>query len=277
LKRLIVNADDFGHTPGLSKGILEGHRHGIVTSASVMVGALDSVEAIRTARVSAPRLGLGVHLAITGRGKRPLLLPEQVPSLLQSDGTFFPLSMWLARYSQFSTQEIAQEFAAQCAWFVTVAGQAPDHLDSHHHIAYRHAGALAALFQLADTYGVPVRGAGSDDAGLQELLQPVPEPQRAGARQAIKALWAKRAPVHPDHLVTSFYETGANVDELLAILANLPEGVTELMCHPGYADTTLISEYTTMREVELSVLTDARVRTLIATQGIKLINFGQLT
>ena len=68
MKRLIVNADDFGHTPGLSQGILECHRDGIVTSTSVMAGTPDSVEAIRTAQASAPGLGLGLHLAITGQG-----------------------------------------------------------------------------------------------------------------------------------------------------------------------------------------------------------------
>ena len=276
MKRLIVNADDFGHTPGLSQGILECHRYGIVTSTSVMAGAPDSGEAIRTAQANARGLGLGLHLAITGRGRRPLLPVDQVASLVQSDGTFFPLRMWLSRYTQFSVQEIAQEFAAQCAWFEAAAGRAPDHLDAHHHIAYRHAGALEALFRLAYRYGVPVRGAGSDAAGLEELLQDVPEPHRADARQALQAQWAQQAPAHPDHFVTAFYGTGATLDDLLAILANLPEGVTELMCHPGYADAALVSDYTTMREVELRVLTDARVRTLIATQGIELINFGQL-
>jgi predicted glycoside hydrolase/deacetylase ChbG (UPF0249 family) len=276
MRKLIVNADDYGHTLGLSRGILEAHRHGIVTSTSVMAGTPASAEAIRTAQARAPGLGLGLHLAITGRGRRPLLPPHQVASLVQSDGTFFPLGMWLARYTQFSAEEIAQEFAAQCIWFEAAAGRPPDHLDAHHHIAYRHAGALAALFGLAERYGVPVRGAGAGDAGLQELLQDVPEPQRGRARHAIKAAWAQGAPAHPDHFVISFYGAGANLDNLLAILENLPEGVTELMCHPGYADSTLVSDYTIMREEELRVLTGARVRTLIAAQGIELVNFGQL-
>ena len=101
-------------------------------------------------------------------------------------------------------------------------------------------------------------------------------PTRTTHATPFRTQWAQHAPAHPDHFVTSFYGAGATLDDLLAILANLPEGVTELMCHPGYADAALVSDYTTMREVELRVLTDARVLTLIATQGIELINFGQL-
>src|SRR4051812_6139722 len=123
MKKLIVNADDYGHTLGLSRGILAAHKHGIVTSTSVMAGSPGSAEAIRTAQVHATRLGLGLHLAITGLGRRPLLSADQVASLVQSDGTFFPLSEWLARYKQFKAEEIAQEFAAQCTWFETAAGR----------------------------------------------------------------------------------------------------------------------------------------------------------
>src|SRR5262252_5805823 len=78
--RLIVNADDFGRTPGINRGVLEAHRHGIVTSATAMVLEPGAAAGIREAVETAPRLSLGLHVVVTGGG-RPASAAASVPTL----------------------------------------------------------------------------------------------------------------------------------------------------------------------------------------------------
>src|SRR5690349_18168229 len=100
-KRLIVNADDYGNTPGLTRGILEAHHKGIVTSTSVMIGSAGVIGDLQQAASEAPQLGLGLHLTLSGAGNRPILPPQDVPSLVNERGTFFPFEEWLLHYTEF--------------------------------------------------------------------------------------------------------------------------------------------------------------------------------
>src|SRR5258707_12628273 len=90
-KQLIVNADDYGLTPGVSRGILEAHLKGIVTSTTVMMGLPGVAAAIAEAQRTAPKLAPGVHLTYSGKGIRPILPPEEVPSRVQPEGSIYHL------------------------------------------------------------------------------------------------------------------------------------------------------------------------------------------
>jgi hypothetical protein len=92
MRQLIVNADDFGYSSGVNRGILEAHRQGIVTSTSVMVNQRAAPAGTKQALTDAPDLGLGLHLILT-QG-RPVLPPGQVPSLVGGDGRFFHIGEW---------------------------------------------------------------------------------------------------------------------------------------------------------------------------------------
>jgi predicted glycoside hydrolase/deacetylase ChbG (UPF0249 family) len=94
----------------------------------------------------------------------------------------------------------------------------------------------------------------------------------------IKAvLDAGTIPPHPTRFNETFYDKAATLGDLLLILTNLPDdSVTEIMCHPGYSDESLDSDYTTEREAEIKVLTHASVREVIKAEGIELIPFGAL-
>lgn len=84
-KRLIVNADDLGRTPGINAGIFEAHARGLVTSATLMVGFTPAKEAT-DAWARSPEIGIGLHVALTGG--RPILPSEEVPSLVDGEGRF---------------------------------------------------------------------------------------------------------------------------------------------------------------------------------------------
>ncbi len=107
--RLIVNADDFGYTPGVTRGIVRAHREGIVTSTTMMANAPDTESAARAAR-STRSLDVGVHLVFTYG--RPLTPPEKVPSLITADGTF-PRVGELMRSGKPSAEQALAEARAQ--------------------------------------------------------------------------------------------------------------------------------------------------------------------
>lgn len=251
MKRLIVNADDFGRTPGLNSGVLEAHLYGIVTSATVMVLEPAAEEGVSEALRRAPRLSLGLHFVLTGGGL-PASMPARIPSLLVDDR--FPRSAdSLPR--ELVPEEISRELEAQIFLFEKMAGRAPSHLDSHHHSAV-HPSVQPVFAQAARRRDLPVRA--STDRAREEL-------RAAGVAT-------------PDRFLDGFYGTGATAENLRAILRRLGQGTSELMCHPGRADAKLVSgsTYARERERELAVLCDPDVKTLLAETEIRLVSFADL-
>ncbi len=250
MRRLIVNADDFGRSPGINAGVLEAHARGIVTSATVMVLEKAAARGIREAAERAPALSLGLHFALTGGG-RPAAAGD-VPNLAPG-GVFRRKREDLP--DVLPPAEVAAELEAQVGAFELLARKPPTHLDSHHHVAL-HPSVEPVFAAAARRLSIPVR-ASSD-----------------GARRSLRAAGART----PDYFVDRFYAQGATLEMLERILAELPEGTTELMCHPGRADAELKagSTYADERERELSILCDPALRRLADERKIRLIGFDRL-
>ncbi|HEC34862.1 MAG TPA: ChbG/HpnK family deacetylase, partial [Chloroflexi bacterium] len=151
---LIVNADDFGRTDGVTEGILQAHLHGIVTSTTAMVNLPGAERAVRRATAEAPDLGVGVHLNLTAG--RPLLPPDEVPSLLGPDGCFYPIHRLVPHLMDLSPDQVRAELTAQIERFRSW-GREPTHLDSHHHVLYLAPHLFRLLVELADRYHLPIR------------------------------------------------------------------------------------------------------------------------
>ncbi|MFI5184261.1 MAG: carbohydrate deacetylase [Vicinamibacteria bacterium] len=248
-KRLIVNADDFGRTPGVNRGIVEAHVRGIVTSTTLMVAYASAAEAPRLAAEN-PRLAVGLHVALTGGPS--VLSQRQVPSLVDSSGRLPPKPDGLG---QATPHDVLAEARAQLKRFREIMGRAPTHLDSHHH-SQRVPAVLEALVTLAWETGLPVRSV-SLQMNARFKHEGIPTTER---------------------FVESFYDGGATLEGLLRILAQLDFGTTEIMCHPAVVDDELRagSGYTEPRTRELEVLTHTEVRHAIQAGGIRLVHFGEL-
>jgi predicted glycoside hydrolase/deacetylase ChbG (UPF0249 family) len=280
-KRLIVNADDYGRTAGVVEGILRAHQQGIVTSTTAMMNMPGIEDALRRVQ-SYSKLGLGVHLVFSAW--RPLLPPEQIPSLVDADGAFLSQKALWARPEDIQRDELWAELTAQVERFQTLTGRAPDHLDCHHFV-HCHPLFFAVYVDLAAQWGLPIRApfppeeAFSQAAATVPFIEGLPLSQvRDMMRQDRKLVRANEVR-HPDHFVGSFYgEEAVTLENLLAILEGLREGTTELMCHPGLADEQLLAEsiYGRLREKELGLLCHPRVRDKIKELGIELVNFGAL-
>jgi predicted glycoside hydrolase/deacetylase ChbG (UPF0249 family) len=245
LRRLIVNADDYGLTPGVSAGILLARRCGIVTSTTVLVTA--AVTRDDAARALDAGLGVGLHVNLTLG--RPLTAGR---SLGGPDGGFRRDPRLAA--STAAPREVAAEVAAQIEKFQSLFRRPPTHLDTHHHVGMYEPVASVVL-EAARRLGIAVR---SQDDGV-----------RARVRAA--------GLVTPDHFIggsgPDAYWTPART---LAHLRALPAGVTEFMSHPGFCDDALAySRYGRQRETELIGL-GAGAREAAAALGIRLCHFGDL-
>lgn len=251
MKRLIVNADDFGRTAGVNRGVLEAHKNGIVTSATVMVLEPGAPEGIRQALDEGPPLSLGLHFVITGGGA-PACAASSVPTLAPG-GRFLrrleDLPDWIP------AEEVRRELSAQLAVFEALARRAPSHLDSHHHAAL-HPWVAPVFTDVARERRLAVRGATQD------------------ARDRLRASGLRV----PDRFLDSFYATGATTENLRFLIERLEDEVTELMCHPGYADEELLrgSSYAEERSREVAALCDPMVRARVEELGIELIGFDRI-
>jgi predicted glycoside hydrolase/deacetylase ChbG (UPF0249 family) len=249
MKRLIVNADDLGRTHGINTGVFEAHRHGIVTSATAMVNYPSIREAASLSRES-PRLGIGLHVALSGG--RTALPPASVPSLVDARGAQPAKPEGLAGAN---SREIAAEVEAQFDRFIEIFGRKPTHLDSHHH-SHRRAEVFEAVCSLAGREGLPVRNAGG------------------AMGRDLKARVLRTS----DFFEEGFFDQGVSVEKLISIMDALPEGSTELMCHPAHEDAELAasSSYAAVRVLELSALCDPAVKAAIQRDGVRLITFADL-
>jgi predicted glycoside hydrolase/deacetylase ChbG (UPF0249 family) len=250
VKRLIVNADDLGRTPGINRGIVEAHRRGIVTSATLMVAYPGAAEAARLA-VENPGLGVGLHLAFTGG---PSVLPaSQIPGLARGGEEGLPASV--ESLAGADAGDILAEARAQLRRFRELLGRRPTHLDSHHH-AHRFPVVLEALATLAWETGLPVRSLTAE----------------------MRARFARERIPTPDRFVESFFGEGATLERLLRLLAGLDLETAELMCHPAMVDDELRSSsgYAEPRARELEVLTHQEARHAIQAAGIRMIHYGEL-
>ncbi len=247
---LIVNADDFNLTEGVTRGILESHLRGIVTSTSVMVN-LPGLEHGRNLAREAPCLGLGLHLNLTFGP--PVLRPTQVASLVDGAGRFIRDPARVGAIGDLS--EIRAEVAAQAARFEAVFERRPSHLDTHHHL-HKHSRLFDVVLDLAEILSLPVRALTPGMAGRIRGRH-LPAVDRAVGDVGPEAYWTP--------------------DRLRAILTTMQDGITELMCHPGYADPELSgSSYCAQREVELRALCDPQMKAALTAGGARCLTYGDL-
>jgi len=272
-KRLIINSDDYGRTPEISRGIREAHLQGVVTSTTCMLNIPTTPADIAVALRETPKLGLGVHLVLTA--ERPLLPREQVTTLTNEDGTFLKLATLISRIGLIEVREVKAEWHAQVESFVQAAGRRPTHLDSHHHSSYFSPALFRAMLELAAEFDCAIRLPvvyGSDEmAGLPpELIGPI--------KEYAPKLLREFNPRRPDAFFASFYDELATREEITRLFGQVKEGSCEIMCHPGHVDEAFAKEssYNKQRETELGILTDPAVKRAVETHGIELINFQNI-
>jgi hopanoid biosynthesis associated protein HpnK len=281
-RRAIVNADDFGLSPGTNRGIVEAFRDGILTSTTMLVNLEAFADAVRLAR-AAPDLPVGIHLSLLWG--RPLTDAARVPTLVGRDGCFpRSLPVLARRYvlGRLSLDEVALEFRGQIRRFLDT-GLVPTHLDSHKHV-HCLPGVFRTLVAVAREFSIERVRLPDERPPRGHARAPVPRPgwRPRARRRLIGALCARsRACLRGsglrtnDHFVGIEQSDGLNSQVLESILYALEAGTTEIMCHPGYVDDELkrFARIPPHREIELQALLDPAVKRHVADAGVRLCSY----
>jgi hopanoid biosynthesis associated protein HpnK len=286
VRRLIVNADDFGFTSGVNRAIVEAHTHGVVTSSTLMANGKAFAEATELI-TRTPNLSIGCHVVLIDG--EPVLGSDQLPSLTASGYFRDGLKQFAARSvaGRMNPDEISAEVTAQIRK-IQSAGIVVSHIDTHKH-THVFPQILRPLLKAAA------------DCGVRSLRNPFGPrfPLRSSQLLARPKLWTRYAEVQilrrfagkfresvkragfatPDG--TLGIEVTGTLDEtlFLAIARSIPDGTWEFVCHPGYNDTDLLAANTRLRasrETELQVLTLPSAREILARERVELISYREL-
>jgi len=295
VRRLIVNADDFGLTAGINRGIAEAQQRGIVTSATLMANSRAFDEAAGLARSLAggnPHFSVGCHVVLLDG--EPVLPAERVGSLLQpgaQNGSHFRVKLndfVVASFlGKLQSDEIEAEAAAQIQR-LRAAGVEPSHFDTHKH-AHMFPAVLRPLLRAARARNVPaVRNPFGQvwPLPLGDVLRRRQLWKRFAQLNVLRNFAAKfRTEVEAHGLRTTdgsvaVIATGTLDLKLFAkIVDNVPEGTWEFVCHPGYNDADLDGIRTRLRQSrvqELELLTSPEAKDILRQRGVELISYWEL-
>lgn len=276
MKRIIINADDYGMFASVSRGIRQAHQEGIVSSTSAMMNFPYAEQALKDAVNTCPRLGMGVHLVLTAGA--PVRPARKVPSLVTGSGEFYSPGDPSFPVMNLDTDELSDEWNAQIERFINLIGFAPDHLDSHHFISYATPVVLDVMVNLAEAYNLPIRLPVPLKTSGEDPVSGFPErfPQEM---LSIMENEVNERGIHcPEAFIASFYGEEATVSRMDQALSSAVEGITEIMCHPGICDSELrsVDAYCMQREMELEVLTDTVFQDRFSSRHLELTTFAAL-
>lgn len=271
VRRLIVNADDFGRSRSINQAVVQAHHDGILTSASLMVNEPGFEEAVALARKH-PRLGVGLHLTLSHGCST--LAPGTIPGLVNLRGEFSNraeqtgLRYFMRRQLH---EQLRREIHAQFEKF-RGAGLPLDHVNGHLHF-HLHPTVFKILMEVADRFGIRQMRLTRDPFWLNARLSPGRWLSRGTHAFIYQCLAGcarerlKRRGIRHTQMVFGLLQN-ARVDELFItrLLPQLPAGDSELYSHPS------LDEF----KNEYDALVSGRVKTAVQKNGIKLIRYQDL-
>ena len=293
MKRLIVNADDFGLTHGVDCAIVECFRRGIVTSTTLMANGpefTDAVGWLTEIACGEPRhdgdLGVGCHVVLADG--EPVLPPSEVRSLLAPGTNRFHRSFGqLARAAlggRFRREEIRAEAGAQFRK-IQAAGISISHFDAHKH-AHIFPSVLEPLLEAAAECGVSAVRNPFEPVFSMPIPGLLRIPVRYAEVVALRVFRNRFLAMVAAHGLRStdgslgLVATGSlNAGNLAALLDRMQDGTWELVCHPGYNDAQLLAAGTRLlesREIEMQAVTAETTKQALERNHIELASFAVL-
>jgi hopanoid biosynthesis associated protein HpnK len=267
VRQLIVTGDDFGLALPVNEAIEQAHRHGILSTASLMVGAAYADDAVRRAK-ALPTLRVGLHLVVAEG--QPSLPPAQIPDLVDDCGQL-PADLVRAGFRFFFRPRVRAQLEAEIrAQFEAfrATGLALDHVNAHNHM-HLHPSVLSAVLRIGPAYGMraarlPAEGSGNGLLG----------PWLGLLRRRLSSAGI----VCNDQVLGQSHTGAMNEQTVLRLLGELPDGVTEMYFHPATRRCAEIDrgmpEY--QHEAELAALTSLTVRRKLDAMGILPTSFSDL-
>lgn len=261
MKKVIINADDFGYSSAVNLGIIKAFQKGVLTSTTLMANMPGCDEAIQLAKENTA-LGVGGHLVLTCGSPR-----LASSTLVDSQGKFYQLAHYKQKRQEMDDEEIYAEWCSQIDYLLD-NGLNLTHLDSHHHV-HTFPENLVITERLAKKYRVTFRNA-------FELEKNCELPYQKG----IEGFFDLMNYPAIRELSKSYEENkGACLGEIQEVLGKIEEGtVTELMVHPAFVDELLYfnSSFNIARVKEVAILCDPDLSELIRKNSIELCHYGNV-
>ena len=278
-----MTADDFGLAVAVNEAIEQAHRRGVLTTASLMVGAEAAPDAIARAR-RLPSLKVGLHLVVVCG--RPTLPPDHIPDLVGPDGRF---SNRLARagldffFRPAARRQLKAEIRAQFIKFGE-SGLRLDHVNAHKHM-HLHPTVLSLILEVGRDFGLQA---------LRLPYEPFSHSWRATRESFLGRLWAEiflapwlgvmrrrigRSGLRRNDYLFGMHDTGRMCEErVLKYLGNLPSGGSEIYFHPALGSWSdvdpPVADY--LYEQEFGALTSSKVVAAMRSSDIEMVTFGDL-
>ena len=286
MKYLIVNADEFGLSSGVNKGIIEAFQNGIVRSTTLVVTGKCYDDAITFLRNN-PELGAGVHLTLTGG--IPVSNIDGVKSLVDEEGKLLLRKKFFRRMISglIKLNEVEKEFDAQINKLIN-SGIKITHLDSHQS-TYMYPSIFKIAVKMAKKYNLPMRFPIDPISLNKNISFNLKKSMHVFKKIVLKLISMKlykeikKSNIRIADSFRTYYDfhrtDGDFEKSLLNLLKSLDDGINEVMSHPGYWDKDLADwvngkEDEGLREKELRALTSDGIKTYIRENNIILVNWG---
>lgn len=273
-KCLIVNADDYNTNPERDRGIIQAAKEGIVTSVSVIAN-MPSADDVLSDLKKTMGTRIGIHLNLT----RGMPLERGVRTLVDKSGCFFDKqTAWRKAFlGVFDLREVEEEFAKQIS-LLQEMGITPDHIDGNNHI-HVFPGIAQVVARLANQFGISrIRLPLESFSRFGQYFQsPALKKYFTGtlSRRALP-VFKQHGLVFTDHFAGIQFPIVSRVESVTSFIESLPDGTTELMCHPGYRNLTDSPFSSAQREQELFSLTHPEVLESVERFNISLISYSEM-
>jgi len=289
MRYLIINADGYGFTAGVSRAIEECVEFGTVRSLSANVNFKHADGLARLVRRH-PELSVGCHVnPIVGR---PVMAPDKVPTLLDESGAFF-YKTFTRRFlsGHIRLAELRAEMIAQVENASELVGTAFSHIDFHMGL-HRLPGLYEVFLGVAERSGVGrirthryLVGMESPYPRLRHFVHMFESPIRVP--KFLWNLWLRkkglaRQLAMPDRRVEithmGFRPRTIALENYLMLIGNLPHGYNEFVVHPGYVDEDLMrwSTYLEQRTLERQMLLSMEFRDALYSSDVRLAGYRDI-
>lgn len=299
---LIITADDFGASEAINSGVYDGINYGIINTVAAMVTFDDAAKSIKKLHRKNRKIGIGLHLSISS-GK-PVSQPNNVKTLIDDNGFFKDIDTQLANLNNISLLEVKSELQNQINVFKKL--KIPiDSLSSQHNILNLYTPFFKIMLNLATQNKIPIRSVLPSSLFVKELSKTMVKKRafkmatnlltnsllsafylykhsKPAQLQKNQDLLKLKNIVHPDYLIDSIWGD-PSTQNLFKTLVYLPYGVSELVFHIGKFENecddvihNIEADYFLMREMELLLATNKRIKTWLELLNIKTITYSDI-
>lgn len=278
--QVIINADDFGMSPMVNRGVLECYSAGGITSTTMIVNRQAASEEAAVIAEKCPGLGVGLHFNLTAG--RPVSCLCSATGLVDSDGNFFKgnelKKHWIR--GRLKREAVALELHAQFEKFLSL-GLYPTHIDSHDHV---HILPLIndVLSDFCIRKNLPMRTPWRNNHPAESLLK------STVIKMVVKIIlkrnhahWKGR--IRTNHAFLSIRDLHKSPDQVsmkdyLMLLHSIRKGPVEMMVHPAVIENgaTPLSPFNQVKKAELKILSHPAFRKMLLSEGFRLTTFAEI-